>query len=213
MITCKSFTFNAFGVNAYVVYDDTNEAVIVDGAVNSDYEMQQLKRFVDGSMLKVKYIINTHGHLDHICGNDRLKVEYNVPVMANYKDTYLIQNVMDDANMFGFQMHPQELPDVNIVDGDEIRFGKSVLKVLEVPGHSQGSVALYSEEGAFVICGDALFRGSIGRTDMSGGSYEQLIESIKTKLFALDKDVVVLPGHGSDSSIGFEFRTNPFFNE
>lgn len=206
-----SFVFNDFGVNAYIVYDETKEAVIIDGAANSDYEMLELKRFVEDNNLKVKYIVNTHGHLDHICGNNRLKAEYNVPVLANFKDNDLVQNVMDEARMFGFRMNAQSLPDKNIVDGDEIRFGNSVLKVLEVPGHSQGSVALYSETENFVICGDALFSGSVGRTDFPGGSFEQLIESISKKLFVLDKNCVALPGHGESTTIGFEVENNPFF--
>lgn len=211
MIEFNTFVFNDFGVNAYIVSDETNEAVIIDGAVNSDKEMLSLKQFVDNNRLKIKYIINTHGHLDHICGNDRLKVEYKVPVLANFKDNDLIENVGREAAMFGFRMNRQSLPDQNIVDGDEIHFGNSVLKVLEVPGHSRGSVALYSEAGNFVICGDALFCGSIGRTDLPGGSYAQLIDSIKEKLFTLGRDCGVMPGHGGFTTIGHEIDTNPFF--
>jgi glyoxylase-like metal-dependent hydrolase (beta-lactamase superfamily II) len=211
MIEFNTFVFNDFGVNAYIVSDETNEAVIIDGAVNSDKEMLSLKQFVDNNKLKIKYIINTHGHLDHICGNDRLKAEYKVPVLANFKDNDLIENVGREAAMFGFRMNPQSLPNQNIVDGDEIHFGNSVLKVLEVPGHSRGSVALYSEAGNFVICGDALFCGSIGRTDLPGGSYAQLIDSVKEKLFTLDRDCGVMPGHGGFTTVGHEIDTNPFF--
>lgn len=211
MIEFNSFVFNAFGVNAYIVSDETGEAVIIDGAVNSDREMLALKQFVDNDHLKVKYIVNTHGHLDHICGNDRLKAEYKVPVLANFKDNDLIVNVGREAAMFGFRMNPQSLPDQNIADGGEIHFGNSVLKVLEVPGHSQGSVALYSESGNFVMCGDALFSGSIGRTDLPGGNHTQLIESIREKLFTLNRDCGVMPGHGGFTTIGYEIDTNPFF--
>ncbi|MBQ5457747.1 MAG: MBL fold metallo-hydrolase [Bacteroidales bacterium] len=211
MIEFNSFVFNAFGVNAYIVSDETNEAVIIDGAVNSDREMLALKQFVDNNHLKIKYIVNTHGHLDHICGNDRLKAEYKVPVLANFKDNDLIENVGREAAMFGFRMNQQSLPDQNIVDGDEIHFGNSVLKVLEVPGHSRGSVALYSESGNFVVCGDALFSGSIGRTDLPGGNHTQLLESIREKLFTLNRDCGVMPGHGGFTTIGHEIDANPFF--
>ncbi|MBO7481707.1 MAG: MBL fold metallo-hydrolase [Bacteroidales bacterium] len=211
MTEFNTFIFNDFGVNAYIVFDETKEAVIIDGAVNSDREMLSLKQYVDNNKLKIKYIINTHGHLDHICGNDRLKKEYNVSVLANFKDNDLIENVGREAAMFGFSMNQQSLPDQNIVDGDEIHFGNSVLKVLDVPGHSRGSVALYSESGNFVICGDALFCGSIGRTDLPGGSYAQLIDSIKEKLFTLNRDCGVMPGHGGFTTIGHEIDTNPFF--
>ena len=211
MVEIKSFIFNDFGVNAYIIYDETNEAVIIDGAVNSDREMLSLKQFVDNNNLIIKYIINTHGHLDHICGNDRLKKEYNVPVLANFKDNDLVANVDREAAMFGFRMNQQSLPDQNIKDDDEIRFGNSVLTVLEVPGHSQGSVALYSETGNFVVCGDALFCGSIGRTDLPGGSHAQLIDSIRKKLFTLDRNCKALPGHGESTTIGYEIDTNPFF--
>lgn len=211
MIEFNSFVFNAFGVNAYIVSDETGEAVIIDGAVNSDREMLALKQFVDNNRLKIKYIVNTHGHLDHICGNDRLKAEYKVPVLANFKDNDLIENVGREATMFGFRMNPQSLPDQNIADGGEIHFGNSVLKVLEVPGHSQGSVALYSESGNFVVCGDALFCGSIGRTDLPGGNHTQLLDSIREKLFTLNRDCGVMPGHGGFTTIGHEIDTNPFF--
>lgn len=211
MVEYNTFVFNAFGVNAYIVSDETGEAVIIDGAVNSDREMLALKNFVDTNKLKIKYIVNTHGHLDHICGNDRLKAEYKVPVLANFKDNDLIANVGREAAMFGFRMNPQSLPDQNIADGDEIHFGNSVLKVLEVPGHSQGSVALYSEAGNFVVCGDALFCGGIGRTDLPGGSYAQLIKSISEKLFTLPANCQALPGHGGSTTIGYEVENNPFF--
>ncbi len=211
IVNCKTFVFNLFGVNAYVVSDETNEAVIIDGAVNSDREMLTLKQYIESNSLKIKYIINTHGHPDHICGNDRLKAEFSVPVLANFKDNDLVANAIKEASVFGFRMNVQSLPEINIADGDEVKFGNSVLKVLEVPGHSQGSVALYSESGNFVITGDALFRRSIGRTDMPGGNYEQLLKSIKEKLFSLNPYSQVLPGHGESSSIKNEIDLNPFF--
>lgn len=211
MVELKIFVFNDFGVNAYIVYDETREAVIIDGAVNSDSEMSLLRQFVASKGLQVKYIVNTHGHLDHICGNDRLKAEYKVPVLANFKDNDLVENVGREAAMFGFRMNRQSLPDQNIADGDIIKFGNSSLKVLEVPGHSQGSVALYCEDGNYVVCGDALFCGGIGRTDLPGGSYAQLIDSISKKLFVLPADCRALPGHGPSTTIGYEVDNNPFF--
>ena len=206
-----TFMFNAFGVNAYIISDETDEAVIIDGAVNSDREMNTLRQYVSNNNLKIKYIINTHGHLDHICGNNRLKNEYKVPVLANFNDNDMVANVANEARMFGFIMDKQSLPDINITEGDEIHFGNSCLKVLEIPGHSKGSVALYAKDDNFVVCGDALFCGSIGRTDLPGGSYAQLILSIKDKLFSLDRECVVLPGHGGKTTIGYEIDNNPFF--
>lgn len=211
MVEIKTFVFNDFGVNAYIVYDETSEAVIIDGAVNSDSEMSLLRQFVTSKGLQVKYIVNTHGHPDHICGNDRLKAEYNVDALANFGDNELVCNVVQEARMFGFRMHEQNLPDKNIAEGDIIKFGNSSLKVLEVPGHSQGSVALYCEDGNFVVCGDALFCGGIGRTDLPGGSYAQLIDSISKKLFVLPADCRALPGHGPSTTIGYEIDNNPFF--
>ncbi|MCF0207643.1 MAG: MBL fold metallo-hydrolase [Bacteroidales bacterium] len=207
----KSFVFNAFGVNAYIIYDETREAVIIDGAVNSDREFALLKQFVDDNSLCVKYLVNTHGHLDHICGNKRLKSEWNAPVLANEKDNNLFETVMESAYMFGFKMEAQSLPDKSICDGDVIVFGNSSLKVLEVPGHSKGSVALFSEKENAVFSGDALFRESIGRTDLKGGNYSVLLDSIESKLFCLNEDCVVYPGHGESSTIGHEKNFNPFF--
>lgn len=211
MTEYKSFIFNDFGVNAYIVFDETREAVLIDPAVNSQSELARLTQFVADNKLTVKYIINTHGHPDHICGNDRVKAEYNVPVLANFKDNDLVANAVAEARMFGFPMNIQSLPSKELNDGDTVVFGNSQLKVLEVPGHSQGSIALYCEKANFVVTGDALFQGSIGRTDLPGGNYKQLINAIKDKLLVLNDNCKVLPGHGASSTISSEKIYNPFF--
>lgn len=211
MTSIKHFVFNDFQVNAYIVYDDTKEAVLIDVAVNSERELKVVMDFINEKQLNPKYIINTHGHLDHICGNTYLKSHYNIPLLINSEDNFLVENALSQAQMFGFSMKTPSKPDESINDNQIIKFGESQLKAIHVPGHSPGSIAFYSSEANFVITGDALFMGSIGRTDLPGGNHQQLLDSISEKLFALNLDTLVLPGHGPETSIRDEKKFNPFF--
>lgn len=206
----QSITFNPFQVNGYIVYDDSNEAILVDIACYDNSEEQFVIKFISENNLKPVAIINTHGHLDHICGNVFLKEYYKIPVYLHSDDNFLVKTALDHARMFGFEMKEPPMPDYDLKDLDVFCFGLSELKLLHVPGHSPGSVALYSEAGAFVITGDALFAGSIGRTDLPKGNHHVLIESIREQLLVLPDATKVLPGHMEDSSIGYEKTNNPY---
>ncbi len=205
----KSFAFNAFQENTFVLFDDSSEALIVDAGCYTDNEINTVVQFLEANNLTPVKLINTHCHIDHIVGINALKKRYNIPFAASMEDNYLVENAIAQGAVFGFSLSEIPVIDENIKEG-KITFGQSELQVFYVPGHSQGSLAYYSEKDNFVIVGDVLFNGSIGRTDLPKGDYETLITSINTKLMTLPPDTVVYPGHGPATTIGKEHDTNPF---
>ncbi|MEA3316478.1 MAG: MBL fold metallo-hydrolase [Bacteroidota bacterium] len=208
MINIKNFVFNAFQENTFVLYDDTKECVIVDAGCSSENENLQLKNFINEKGLIPKLLINTHCHIDHILGNSFVANEYNINSLAHPDDLFLIERSQEMALGFGLNLNKPPVP--NNIPDKEISFGNSKLKIMHVPGHSPGSIALYSEDDKFVLVGDVLFNGGIGRTDLPGSDYDTLINSIKGKLFSLDNDFVVYSGHGPSTTIEKEKRENPF---
>lgn len=212
MITIKSFVFNSFSVNSFVLSDSTGEAIIVDAACSDAHELDQLASYISGNHLTVKYIANTHGHVDHVAGVHLLKDRFGISFYISDFELPLVNNAMQFGELFGFQLPANPVPDGNLEEGTPLRFGNSELRVLHIPGHSPGSVVFYSEADRFLIVGDVLFAGSIGRTDLPGGNHQQLLEGIRTKLFTLDPECMVYPGHGPATTIGHEKITNPFFN-
>lgn len=210
MLQVRKFTFNPFMENTFVVYDETKECVIIDpGCVEKDEE-NQLTEFIDGAGLTVKSLINTHCHIDHILGNAFVKRKYNVLLSIHPLEVPVLKAVKTYASNYGFFQYQDSSPDAFLNEGDKVTVGNQVLYVLFVPGHSPGHIALYHAESKTLLGGDVLFENSIGRTDLPGGNFETLIESIHQKFFTLPDDVTVYCGHGSETSIGFEKRTNPF---
>lgn len=206
------FVFNMFGVNTYVVWDpESSEAAVIDPGMIDERERQALDSFIERQGLKVTQLINTHSHLDHIFGNAHVKEKYGLEIKANKSDEFLALTLPEQASRFGLHesLRPGEI-DVELHDGDTIFLGKERMEVLSVPGHSPGSIALYCPESNFVITGDALFPGSIGRTDLPKGDYATLIDSIRRKLMTLPDSTVVLSGHGGETTIGHERNSNPF---
>ncbi len=208
------FQFSLFGINTYVVYDkESAECVVIDPGMINEEERDAISSFIRDNNLKLTNIINTHLHIDHAIADNYLKRLYNVPVKANILDKPLGERMQQQAYMFGINdsFEGVEISDF-ISDGDVIKIGKGELKVIAVPGHSQGSMAFYDKTGGFVIVGDALFKGSIGRTDLPGGDYDTLISSIKTRLLTLPDKTIVYPGHGEPTTIGDEKRLNPYLH-
>lgn len=206
------FQFYLFGINTYVVYDPaTLCCAVIDPGMLGPKEEQAMTDFISKNRLKLTHVINTHLHLDHAIGNAFLKETYDVPVLASKEDEPLGKRMQEQAVMFGIN---EKFKGVEITeylkDGDIIKVGEGELKVLAVPGHSKGSVALYDQKDGFLIAGDALFKGSIGRTDLPGGDYAELINSIKSKLLTLPGNTTVYPGHGEPTTISDEIRLNPF---
>jgi len=210
MITVKTFTFNSFQVNTYLLYDETGEALIIDPACESSTELEQLYTFISENNLKPVAITNTHGHIDHIVGVNDVKNTYNIPFKLHTDDNPLLENALYSAQIFGFNLETVPIIDEPLDSNSEIKFGNSTLKMFHVPGHAPGSICFYSEDDKFVIVGDVLFSGSIGRTDLPGGDYDLLISGIREKLFTLPGDTAVYSGHGPSTSIQQEHDTNPF---
>ncbi|MCM1319147.1 MAG: MBL fold metallo-hydrolase [Muribaculaceae bacterium] len=205
-------TVNGFGENTYILADEaTKECAIIDPGLSNDQEQEAFKKAIDKYGLKPTHLINTHLHIDHLLGNDFVSREYGVKLSANKADEPLGKNAKQQAKMFGMHEDPTDpVIDTYLNDGDVIKVGNSTLKVLAVPGHSPGSICLYCPESKFVITGDALFNGSIGRTDLPGGDYDTLRDAIATKLMTLPDDTDVFPGHGPATTIGTERRYNPY---
>lgn len=192
--------------NCFIVGDPaTRKAVVIDPGGDAPVIAKRLKALE----LTAEAIVLTHGHFDHVEGAGDLKKLTNVPIIAHVEDVPLIKALPAQGQLFGLTVTPANVPDKTVKDGDEIPFGTLKLKVLHTPGHSPGSVSLVAGKDVFV--GDLLFAGSIGRTDLMGGNYDTLINSVEKKVFTLPEDTVVHPGHGPDTSVGREKRTNPFF--
>lgn len=206
------FQFSLFGINTYLVFDpETKECVVIDPGMVTREEEEAIENFISEKGLKLTQIINTHLHIDHVAGIPFFKNKYNAPIVAHEGDKFMGERLDEQASMFGLNMNIGELEVSEYVkSGDVIKVGNAELRVIGVPGHSKGSIALYDPKGKFLISGDALFKGSIGRTDLPGGDYEELIDSIESELLTLPDDTVVLPGHGPASTIGSEKRSNPF---
>lgn len=206
------FEFSLFGINTYVVSDPaTGKCAIVDPGMINKPEEDALRSYIKRKGLTPECIIATHLHIDHAAGIASLKKEYHIPLLAHKADEFLGTRVEDQARMFGIY---EQVSDVRIdrylEPGEVIRIGEGELKVIHVPGHSPGSVALYDEKDGFVITGDALFRSSVGRADLPGGDMDTLINAIKAQLLPLPDVTVVYPGHGPATTIGLERMANPY---
>jgi len=210
MLQVRSFTFNPFQENTYILFDETGECAIIDPGCSDEGENFELRDFISTEQLRVKLLLNTHCHIDHVLGNRFVKETYGVDLNINRLEEAVLRAAEVYAPSYGFHHYQHQPADAYIEDGDIIRFGNQTLNVLFVPGHSPGHVAFYSEADGVVIGGDVLFYNSIGRTDLPGGDHQTLINSIQTKLFNLPDHVKVYPGHGPETTIGFEKRTNPF---
>lgn len=185
----------------------TREAVVIDPGGDADRILLSLA----DSELEVKYIINTHGHFDHVCGNGKMKDATGADILIHPLDAPMLGMLSSNAAVFGISVENSPPCDQTIEEGETISFGNISLKVIHTPGHTPGGISLYTDGIVFV--GDTLFAGSIGRTDFPGGDFDTLISSIKTKLFDMEDDMRVLSGHGPETSIGSEKRFNPFVGQ
>lgn len=210
MLQIQVFAFNPLQENTYVLYDETRECVIIDPGCYDVAEKYELTSFIEDAQLTVKMLLNTHGHVDHVLGNAFVKEKYKVKLYIHEKDEATLKSVKVYAPHYGFYQYDEAAVDGYLKEEEWISFGNQRLKVLFTPGHAPGHIVFYHEEQKVVIGGDVLFYNSIGRTDLPGGDFNTLINSIHTKLFTLPDDVTVYPGHGPETTIGFEKRTNPF---
>ncbi len=209
----QSFEFNMFGVNTYIIFDtNTCEAAIVDPGMTTERECARIDNYIESNGLRVKYLINTHMHIDHLFGDEYIAKKYGVGISASTDDSILSSRIAEQARMFRLRTDMPEMLKVDnpLKNGDRLMLGSESIDIIAVPGHSPGSIALYCPESKFVVTGDALFKNSIGRTDLPGGSHEQLISSITKRLLTLPPDTTVYPGHGPSTTIESELRHNPF---
>ncbi len=210
MSIVTSFTFNEFQENTYVIHDETSAAIIIDPGCNSASEQQELVAFVQSKALDVQYIVNTHCHVDHVFGNAFCVRTYGAPLWIPEEELQMLQALPQIASMCGFAAEPSPEPSDFLVAGTTLSFGQTALELRATPGHSPASISMYCAADQYVIAGDVLFSGSIGRTDLPGGSMQTLLSSIRSQLLTLSDDVIVYPGHGPQTTIGQERISNPF---
>ena len=204
------FTFNPFAENTYLLHDDTNECVVIDPGCYEKQEREQLKQYIAENNLKVVRLLNTHCHIDHVLGNKFVADTYTVGLEIHPQDEQTLRAVPTYAPSYGFPQYAEVLPSYFLEEADTVKFGNTELQVFFTPGHAPGHIVFYNGPAKICIGGDVLFQGSIGRTDLPGGNFDTLITSIKEKMFALPDDVTVYPGHGPETTIGYEKRHNPF---
>lgn len=208
-----TLTFNPIQENTYVVWDETNQCIIVDAGNASPREDAALDQFIARHGLKPVLAVNTHGHFDHTLGVAHVQRQYGVPFALSFKDRFLLEGASASGSIFGVQVGTLPLGDTDLDGQTEIRFGNTVLQVIATPGHTPGHVVLYEPQSKSLFTGDTLFRESIGRTDLPGGDYSWIMRSILDRILPLGDAVKIYPGHGPASDLGHESMYNPFVVE
>jgi glyoxylase-like metal-dependent hydrolase (beta-lactamase superfamily II) len=211
MISIKRFEFNPFRENTYVISDDTGECLIMDPGCQEPEEQDLLLAYFEENDLKPVKIVNTHCHIDHILGTAFLHDQLKLPFLIHPLEKPLLTASIAQGEFFGLEVQTPPEPTDYLNEGDTVTFGKSMFEVIHIPGHSPGGIVLLNKEQQCMFTGDVLFQGSIGRTDLPGGDYDSLVNSIRQKLLLLDPEIRVFPGHGPDTTIGIENQSNPFF--
>lgn len=196
--------------NTYVLFDELKEAVIIDPGCYEPEEQEMLTDFIAEQNLQPKALLNTHCHLDHVLGNAFVQKTYGIPLLIGDKELETLNAVEAYAPSYGFQQYQTSTPDQLLSESDKIQFGNTTLYNVFVPGHAPGHIAFYDATKQFIIGGDVLFEGSIGRTDLPGGDLNTLITSIHSKFFTFPDETVVYSGHGMPTTIGREKSSNPF---
>ncbi len=210
MLYLKSFCFNPFQQNTYLLYDNEGTAFIIDPGNYSSSENTLLKNFIEEKQLKLTRLLLTHAHIDHILGNKFIFDNYGLLPEMHKEEVFFIERLPQTAAMYGVPCDPSLFPEKFVVPGDKIILGAYEFETIFTPGHSPGSISYYNKENKLLISGDVLFQNSIGRTDLPKGDHQTLINSIKEKLFCLPGDVKVFSGHGPSTTIGYEKENNPF---
>lgn len=214
MLTIQKFTFSPFSENTYVLLNEEKQAIIIDPGCFEAWEEEELQNFIENSQLNVSRLLNTHAHIDHVFGNKFCADKWKLKLELHEKDIPTLKRMPAAAELWGIKGYKESpMPELFLTEGQKIILGKDELEIVFVPGHAPGHVAFISHAQKFVIGGDVLFEGSIGRTDLPGGSLEILMQSIKNKFLILPDDYVVYSGHGGETTIGRERKTNPFILE
>ena len=217
ILTVRSFVVSPFAENTYVV-SEGGEAALIDPGTASRAERREVEAYLAAEGLRVRHLLLTHGHLDHVFGCAHFAVTLGGAAehggwQMHPADAPLLQNAVVQGEMFGVRVDPPPPAAHALADGDAVEVGATTLRVIHVPGHSPGSVAFYDEAGGLLIGGDVLFQGSIGRTDLWEGSLDTLLASIRDRVLTLPDDTAVYSGHGPATTVGAERRTNPFLRD
>lgn len=212
MLVIKKFTFNEFSENTFIIHEG-QQCIIIDPGCYRDLEVNQLAAYIRDNHLKPQAIWNTHCHIDHILGVDKVRSLYDIPFLIGRLEVEVLRSMNLFATYYGYAGFTVPEPDGFIEAGRNLVSGNVSWEVLDVPGHSPGHIALFNREELICISGDVLFYRSIGRSDLPGGNHDQLIRSIRSKLFTLPEETRVLPGHGQETTVGDEKHYNPFCGE
>jgi glyoxylase-like metal-dependent hydrolase (beta-lactamase superfamily II) len=210
MFLLKAFTFNPLQENTYVLYNEQKEALIIDPGCYFDEEKEALASFINSNQLQVKYLLNTHCHLDHVFGNKWIFEQFHTKLHLHPLEVEVLKMAPASGLMWGIPFDNYADAYIYLNPGNQIILGNDCLDILWLPGHSPGHLGFYCKKQDFIISGDVLFRESIGRTDLPGGNMPTLIESIKTQLWALPDETKVYSGHGPETNIRHEKLHNPF---
>ncbi len=212
MAVVAEFSFNPFQENTYVIYEEKGDCIIIDPGCYTQSERDQLVDFIEKAKLTPVRLLNTHCHLDHVFGNKFVMDKYGLGLEIHEGELPVLESVPRVAEMYGIpNVVPSPAPTAFLEENDVIRFGNDTeLKVLFTPGHSPASISFYNEKERYIIAGDVLFQGSIGRTDLPGGDFNTLIQSIKSQILPLGDEVRVYSGHGPSTTVGDEKKANPF---
>jgi glyoxylase-like metal-dependent hydrolase (beta-lactamase superfamily II) len=209
-IHIKCFTFNPFQENTYVVYNNNGKGFIVDPGCYEISEQLELKQFITAHSIDIKCIVNTHGHVDHVLGNQYCKQSFNAPLYIYQEDEATLKSVAVYAPSYGFVHYEEASVDGYLSTEKSFEIDDMIFKVLFVPGHAPGHIAFYNESNHLCLSGDVLFKESVGRSDLPGGNHETLIHSIHHQLFTLPGATIVYPGHGPQTTISHEKKYNPY---
>lgn len=210
MLQIQGFVFNFASENTYIIYNENKNAWLIDPGNMNEQETKAISDFIISNGLTIQKILLTHAHIDHVLGLQWAFDKFKVPVIMHQEDQEVLDMLQMSGMRFGFQINPVKVDIEYINEGDVLDLDGEQFKIYHVPGHSPGSIVYHNENQKFMISGDVLFEGSIGRTDLYKGNYDQLIEGIRTKLFILDEETQVFSGHGNPTTIGFEKQYNPF---
>ncbi|MGE8292858.1 MAG: MBL fold metallo-hydrolase [Sphingobacterium sp.] len=210
MLTIRTFTFNPYQENTYLLYNEVGNALIIDPGMYGEKEQMEFLTFIDLHNLTPQLLLNTHCHIDHVLGNYFIHEKFNLLPQFHEGELSTLVAVQNYAPQMGFRYDISPIGEVFLKDGDKIQIDNDELEVILAPGHSPAHICFYSASQKFLIGGDVLFRNSIGRTDLPGGNHQQLLDNIKQRLYTLPDDTIVYPGHGPSTTIGFEKNSNPF---
>lgn len=210
MATVQSFNNNPYQENTYIVYDETGECAIIDPGMYTAEEQNVVVNYITDNHLKPVLLLNTHCHIDHVLGNKFVFDQYGLKPKFHAGELPVLEAVIAYAPMMGIRYEPSPSPDEYLPETGNIKFGNTYLTLIFAPGHSPAHLCFYEQHTNILIGGDVLFKNSIGRTDLPGGNFNQLVDNIEQKLFTLPDDCTVYPGHGPETTIGYEKQTNPF---